>query len=239
MGDASSLDRQTAGKSPRRAPASSAASKPETGHAASAMPQLRNSASAPCLADAPSTSRRTPKGPSAYSGSSYPHLATADTSSMPPLSISSAARPVLVILHGLTGGSQETYVQHCVAEAAEHGMTAVVMIARGCGGLALTSPLCFSAALTEDVKVAVRRVRQRVGMDTPLFAIGFSLGASILAKYLCEEGANAPFVAAASCAASFDPRLSCSALEENSLYRMTYNRSMAGSLKAFYLRHQE
>lgn len=104
--------------------------------------------------------------------------------------------PTLVLLHGLTGGSQEAYIQWIVEAARQRGIQSVVFNARGCGGSRLYTPLGFNAARTVDLHEVVQHVQVCVGEDTPLFAVGVSLGAGILVKYLGEMGSGAPFRAA-------------------------------------------
>ncbi|KAK9843739.1 hypothetical protein WJX81_004527 [Elliptochloris bilobata] len=93
--------------------------------------------------------------------------------------------PVLLVLHGLTGGSREGYCKLICAAAAAKGWRAVVLNYRGCAGLPMTSPRCYSAAFTDDVHQAVCEVRQRFP-GAPIVAAAYSLGAVILTKYLAE-----------------------------------------------------
>eukprot|EP00937_MAST-01D_sp_MAST-1D-sp2_P007006 g7006.t1 len=110
----------------------------------------------------------------------------------------SLAAPTLLVLHGLTGGSQESYVRHLARAALERRWQCVVMNARGCGGNALRTPMTFTAARTGDLREAVAYIRAGRSTDgaarsaaggAPLLAAGFSLGAGVLAKYVGEEGA--------------------------------------------------
>lgn len=118
---------------------------------------------------------------------------------------SSSRKSVLLVLHGLTGGSHETYVQWLVATAVrERGMAAVVMNARGCAGTSLASAQGYCGAWTEDVRASVRHIRERAGTGVRVFAAGFSLGAGILTKYLVEEGSEAGIDGAVALCASFD-----------------------------------
>ncbi len=55
---------------------------------------------------------------------------------------------------------------------------------RGCGGLKISVGLA-SAACTDDIRMAVELVVKRYP-ESPLFTVGFSLGANILVKYLAE-----------------------------------------------------
>ena len=69
------------------------------------------------------------------------------------------AQTILLVLHGLTGGSQESYVRSLVAAGAVRGMRVVVMNNRGCAGSSLATPQAYSAAWTSDVRVAVKHLR--------------------------------------------------------------------------------
>jgi predicted alpha/beta-fold hydrolase len=57
-----------------------------------------------------------------------------------------AHRPTLILVHGLTGGSQEAYVQWMIhrAERCPAALRCVVFNARGCGGQLLRTPQGFT-----------------------------------------------------------------------------------------------
>ncbi|KAJ1818195.1 hypothetical protein LPJ75_001507, partial [Coemansia sp. RSA 2598] len=61
-------------------------------------------------------------------------------------------RPIVVLSHGLTGGSQETYVQVTVKHltAAPYNFRTVVVNCRGCAGVKLTTPVLYNGGLTSD-----------------------------------------------------------------------------------------
>ena len=98
--------------------------------------------------------------------------------------------PLLLVLHGLTGGSSEGYVKSLCAHASSRGFRAAAVVYRGCGGLALTSPRAYSATFTADVSRAARQARREFPLAASLVAVGFSLGAVILCKYLGEQDAG-------------------------------------------------
>ena len=149
-----------------------------------------------------------------------------------------AGQPVLLLLHGLTGGSHECYVQWMVHHAATAGgLACVVLNARGCGNSQLTSPRSFSGAWTEDVRAVVRHLRALVGAGTAIFAAGYSLGAGILSKYVGEEGAACDLAGAVSVSAAFD-LLASSAMLERGLSRLLYNGMLANALLRYYRKHR-
>lgn len=90
-------------------------------------------------------------------------------------------RPMLLVLHGLSGGSYEVYLRHCVAPLLADGRdwAVVVVNARGCANSVLTSGLLFNARATWDIRQVARWARKTFP-NRPLFGLGFSLGANIL-----------------------------------------------------------
>ena len=75
------------------------------------------------------------------------------------------------------------------------GYVVVSFVARGCGGVPLTSSHPFTAARTSDLHYAVLLIRDRYP-NRSLFAAGFSLGAGTLLKYLGEQGRSSVIDAA-------------------------------------------
>ncbi|KAL9084730.1 MAG: hypothetical protein Q9159_005085 [Coniocarpon cinnabarinum] len=93
--------------------------------------------------------------------------------------------PMLVVMHGLSGGSHEVYLKECLApfvlqpKGSAPKWEACVVNARGCAGSAITSGVLFNARATWDFRQTVKWLRKRFP-NRPLFGIGFSLGANIL-----------------------------------------------------------
>eukprot|EP00039_Didymoeca_costata_P009821 m.131052 g.131052 ORF g.131052 m.131052 type:complete len:192 (-) comp14612_c0_seq35:717-1292(-) len=98
---------------------------------------------------------------------------------------------VVIIQHGMAGSSESAYIKHFIRYLSKRRPRwhIVVMLARGCGGTKLTSPNGFTAARISDFAETVGHVRRQI-KHTPIFAIGYSLGAGILGKYLGTYGTN-------------------------------------------------
>ena len=90
------------------------------------------------------------------------------------------ARPMLVVLHGLSGGSHEVYLRHAIAPLLESGRwEGCVVNSRGCARSKITTGILYNARATWDVRQVVRWLRAKYP-NRPLFGLGFSLGACIL-----------------------------------------------------------
>jgi predicted alpha/beta-fold hydrolase len=59
---------------------------------------------------------------------------------------------VLILLPGLSGGSEDSYVQHAVRDARARGVRAVVFNSRGTSGSPVTTAQFYSASYTEDLR---------------------------------------------------------------------------------------
>jgi predicted alpha/beta-fold hydrolase len=96
-----------------------------------------------------------------------------------------------VILHGTQGSSRSRYIRQFLRKGVAQNWRCVVLHQRGCGASPLRVPKTFHAGLTADTKEVMDAIYQRHGATSQVIAVGFSLGANILAKYLGEEGSRA------------------------------------------------
>lgn len=97
-------------------------------------------------------------------------------------------KPMLIILHGLTGGSAESYARTLVNRITTHyDFEACVFNARGCCNSSLTTPQMYNGGWTNDIRYCVNDLRSRFP-NRKLYMVGFSLGASIMSNYIGEEG---------------------------------------------------
>jgi len=97
-----------------------------------------------------------------------------------------ASSPVVILFHGLVGDSQSEYIFHMSGQLLKRGYRVVAVVARGCGGLSLTTGRVFAGRRTSDVASAIHTVADRYP-SAKLFGVGFSLGASLVLQYLSEE----------------------------------------------------
>lgn len=89
-------------------------------------------------------------------------------------------KPMLIVLHGMSGGSSEAYVRDVLASLTRNEeWAACVLISRGCARSKITSRLLYNGRSTWDLRQIVKWLRLQYP-KRPLFAMGFSLGANIL-----------------------------------------------------------
>ncbi|WVQ80965.1 hypothetical protein IAT38_003072 [Cryptococcus sp. DSM 104549] len=106
-----------------------------------------------------------------------------------------ADAPTVVVCHGLTGGSHESYVRNILSwvikPKSEGGLggRGVVVNFRGCAGVPVTSCQFYSAGTTMDLALALHFLRTR-HPHSPFHGLGFSLGASVLSRYVGEVGSS-------------------------------------------------
>lgn len=149
-------------------------------------------------------------------------------------------RPMVVVLHGLSGGSHELYVRALlsVITAPPYGFEAVVLNARGCAGTTLTLPQLFCGLWTDDIRAVAVRLRKQFP-NRKIFAAGFSMGGIILSNYLGQEGSQCPLDGAVVVGCPWDMMDSSVQLKLGWLGSKVYLPVMAQSLVRLVERHRE
>jgi uncharacterized protein len=103
------------------------------------------------------------------------------------------SKPMLVAVHGLSGGSHELYLRHVLASLVrERDWEACVVNSRGCGRSKITSHVLYNGRATWDVRQTVKWLRKNFP-NRPLFALGFSLGANFLTNVSILNNQQEPF----------------------------------------------
>lgn len=114
-----------------------------------------------------------------------------------------ATKPLAVLIHGLTGCSTGTYMLATALHLLRRGHPVLRLNLRGAGP---TRPLCrqqYHAGRTQDLRDALAPLPPDLTKDG-ILAVGYSLGANMLLKYLAEQGADGPVRAAAAVSAPID-----------------------------------
>lgn len=93
---------------------------------------------------------------------------------------------IVVILHGLEGGSHSPYVQRLIRAYKKMSIPAVVHHHRSCSGENNRLARSYHSGETEDIQRTFDHVKQ-LYPNCEILAVGYSLGGNALAKYLGEQ----------------------------------------------------
>ncbi len=146
--------------------------------------------------------------------------------------------PLLVILHGLESSAQSAYARMLMHAATARGWHCCVMHFRDCGDYSNRLPRRYHAGETNDVRYFLSELQgsEKYG---PIVAAGYSLGGSVLLKYLGEAAGTTPLRAACAVCVPLDLHKSAEAL--NIGFSIVYQRHllkrMKKALRAKFDRH--
>lgn len=98
--------------------------------------------------------------------------------------------PLVVMFHGLEGGSDSHYARAMMAAVQALGWRGAVPHFRGCGGVRNRLPRAYHSGDSSEIDWIVRRFHAQAPA-APLFATGVSLGGNALTKWLAEQGEDA------------------------------------------------
>ncbi|GJJ06200.1 hypothetical protein Clacol_000389 [Clathrus columnatus] len=137
--------------------------------------------------------------------------------------------PVVIVLHGILGGSHAPYVQSAVSkitlpsEQGGLGYRAMVFNLRGCSNTPITSPLLYHPGMTDDLRSVILYATY-LYPNAKLFGLGFSLGAGYLTNYLGEQGEDTPLISGLSISNVWDYSACSTELSSGRLInRILYN----------------
>lgn len=135
--------------------------------------------------------------------------------------------PIVLILHGLEGSIQSSYVQGMLDTIAKQGWRGVCMHFRSCSGERNRLPRVYHSGETGDIAEVVNHLKKRE-LATPITAIGFSLGGNVLLKWLGETGQQNPLTAAIAVSVPFE--LTKAANKMNQGFSRIYQWKLLNSL---------
>ena len=111
-----------------------------------------------------------------------------------PQRTNSKSKPILILLPGLGGASDNLYTVSLVKAARRSGFKVGTALFRGSKGLPITSDKLSYSGAWQDCKAILEYARNKYVSNEKnerIYAYGCSLGANILALYLIREGINA------------------------------------------------
>ncbi|HEX2667266.1 MAG TPA: hydrolase [Gammaproteobacteria bacterium] len=94
--------------------------------------------------------------------------------------------PIVIVLHGLEGSIRSRYACNIMLRLHELGFRGALPYFRGCSGEPNRLPIGYHSGFTQDVEYFTGLLKQREP-NTPLAAVGYSLGGNVLLKWLGES----------------------------------------------------
>lgn len=150
-----------------------------------------------------------------------------------PESAQSGDGDIVVILHGLCGCSQSSYVLALQSQLNKMGKASVAMNFRGCSGQSNRLARTYHSGASEDLRAVMQALSDEFP-NSSISAVGYSLGANVLLKYLGEEGDAARCVAAVAVSTPFQLAHCSRAMLKgaSSLYGRYFVNRLTSSLQA-------
>ncbi len=121
------------------------------------------------------------------------------------------ARPLVVLIHGISGSESSCYVILAAAYFLARGYPVLRVNQRGAGPSRRFCREQYHAGRTQDLTGLLDRLDPNL-VRHGVLPIGFSLGGNLLLKYLGETGRNGPVRRAATVSAPLDLAHSCRSL---------------------------
>ncbi|MEY3182636.1 MAG: hypothetical protein RLZ35_621 [Pseudomonadota bacterium] len=141
--------------------------------------------------------------------------------------------PIVIILHGLNGSVHSRYAMGILQAIQQRGLRGLLIHFRGCSGTLNRLPRAYHSGETGDLAQIVKLLQMREP-NTPLYAVGYSLGGNVLLKWLGETGRSNPLRAAVAVSVPFD--LAKAADQLNTGFSRLYQWWLVRGLKQFHQR---
>ncbi len=134
--------------------------------------------------------------------------------------------PTVVLLHGLEGSSASGYMQLMLREVQARGWTGLALNARSCSGEPNRQAASYSSGDYRDLAWLVK------SLEGPVFAVGFSLGASVVLNFLARDDGASRLHAAVAVSAPYDLARGARFLDSDSLIARRYLAHFLPAMKA-------
>ena len=139
-----------------------------------------------------------------------------------------AGTPLVILIHGLTGSEDSLHVCSMARLLLGRGVRVLRLNLRGAGPSRAVCSQHYYAGRSDDLRRLLALLPESLTRDG-VAAVGYSLGGSILLKYLGEEGAATPLRAAATVCAPIE--LAATGQHMMRLRNRLYHRYLLGRMK--------
>ena len=137
--------------------------------------------------------------------------------------------PLVVVFHGLEGGSTSHYAHALMWRVRESGWNGAVVHFRGCSGEPNRLPRAYHSGDSAEIDWVLRRLR--AGRDGAMYVAGVSLGGNALLKWLGEQSAAATAIVARAAAVSAPLDLMSAGDALGRGFNLVYTRAFLSTLK--------
>jgi len=145
-------------------------------------------------------------------------------------------KPLVILLHGLTGSSQSNYILGLQKSLLGQGLRSAALNFRGCSGEFNQTSRCYHSGETGDIQFLYRTLRAREP-QTPMAVVGFSIGGNVVLKWLGEQGSALNLFAAVAVSVPFN--LGECATQLDSGFSKIYRKRLIRELKDYiYLKRK-
>jgi len=139
--------------------------------------------------------------------------------------------PLLVVLHGLEGSSASHYARALMSALSDRGWQGVVPHFRGCSGEPNLMPRAYHSGDHAEARAMLAAIRARVPAATVIYAVGVSVGGSVLLNWLGREGRDAAQVVTAAAAISTPLDLTAAGIAIGQGFNRIYTANFLSTLK--------
>ena len=146
-----------------------------------------------------------------------------------PAAANGAPHPLVVLIHGLTGYEDSSYMRASARHLLGRGHPVLRLNLRGAGPSHRRCRLQYHAGRTDDLRAVIGRMDGWLAAQGVVL-VGFSLGGNMLLKYLGEQGRRAPILGAVSVSAPID--LKATQLRLMQRRNRRYHDHLLGRMKA-------
>ena len=143
-----------------------------------------------------------------------------------------AESSLVILLHGLSGSSKSGYIQGLQHALQKNNFRSVAINFRGCSGEYNNTSRCYHSGETRDLDFLYHTLRDREP-NTCFSAVGFSLGANVLLKWLGEKEQAVDLSCAVAVSTPFELSL-CATKLDNGFSRV-YRANLLRELKAYMI----
>ncbi len=137
--------------------------------------------------------------------------------------------PLIILFHGLEGNSRSHYACAMMSAIEQRGWRGVVPHYRGCSGELNRGARAYHMGDYADVNDMLHAISSRVSPQTPIFALGVSLGGSALVNWLGRNNESVLLKAAAAISTPLDLPSCGKALD--SIHGYLYTKNFLATLK--------